>query len=99
LDEIRPSYCVDETCPGTVPQAITAFLESEDYEDAIYKAISLGGEADTLAAIAGPIAEAYYEGVPTNIVEEVRKRVPVELWKPIEEFRQRYLLQGALTPE
>jgi ADP-ribosyl-[dinitrogen reductase] hydrolase len=96
LDEIRPSYCVDETCPGTVPQAITAFLESEDYEDAIRKAISLGGEADTLAAIAGSIAEAYYEGVPTNIVEEVR---PGELWKLIVEFRQRYLLQGALTPE
>jgi ADP-ribosylglycohydrolase len=96
LNEIRPSYCVDETCPGTVPQAITAFLESEDYEDAIRKAISLGGDADTLA---GSITEAYYEGVPTNIVEEVRKRVPVELWKLIEEFRQRYLLQGALTPE
>jgi ADP-ribosylglycohydrolase len=73
LEEIRPSYCCDETCPGPVPQAIAAFLESEDYEDAIRKAISLGGDADTLAAITGSIAEAFYGGVPTNIVEEVRK--------------------------
>ena len=63
LDEIRPRYRFDETCQGTVPQAITAFLESRDFEDAIRNAVSLGGDSDTLAAITGSIAEAAY-GVP-----------------------------------
>lgn len=67
LDEIRPSYVFDETCQGTVPQAIVAFLESSGYEDAIRNAISLGGDADTLACIAGGIAEAFYDGVPAAI--------------------------------
>lgn len=60
LDEIRPSYEFNETCQDTVPQAIQAFMESTDYEDAIRNAISLGGDADTLAAITGSIAWAYY---------------------------------------
>ena len=67
LDEIRPKYHFDETCQGTVPQAIIAFLESTSYEDAIRNAISLGGDADTLACITGGIAEAYYGGVPQHI--------------------------------
>jgi ADP-ribosylglycohydrolase len=66
LDEIRPSYQFDESCMGTVPEAIIAFLESEDFEDAIRNAISLGGDSDTLAAITGSIAEAAY-GVPETI--------------------------------
>jgi ADP-ribosylglycohydrolase len=99
LDEIRPSYCFDETSPGTVPQAITAFLESDDYEDAIQKAISLGGDADTLAAITESIAEASYGGVPPNFIGQVRKLVPVELWNLIEEYRQKYLLLGIHPPE
>jgi len=90
LDEIRPSYHFDVTCQGTVPQAITAFLESEDFEDAIRKAISLGGDADTLAAITGSIGEPFYGGVPGKIVDEVMKRVPIELRAVIEEFRRRY---------
>ena len=99
LDEIRPSYFFDETCPGTVPQAITAFLESDDYEDAIRKTISLVCDADTLAAITGSITEVFHGGVPQNIVEQVRKLVPVELWNLIEEFRQKYLLLGIHPPE
>ncbi|MDR2657655.1 MAG: ADP-ribosylglycohydrolase family protein [Oscillospiraceae bacterium] len=63
LDEIRPTYRFNETCQRTVPQAIIAFLESVDFEDAIRNAISLGGDSDTLAAITGSIAEAAY-GVP-----------------------------------
>ncbi|MDO5725888.1 MAG: ADP-ribosylglycohydrolase family protein [Tissierellia bacterium] len=63
IDEIRPTYRFNETCQETVPQAIKAFLESEDFEDAIRTAISVGGDSDTLAAITGSIAEAYY-GVP-----------------------------------
>lgn len=64
---IRETYTFDESCQGTVPEAITAFLESEDYEHAIRLAISLGGDADTLACIAGGIAGAFYGGVPENI--------------------------------
>jgi len=64
---IRPTYAFDESCQGTVPQAITAFLESEDYEGAVRLAISLGGDADTLACIAGGIAGAFYGGVPQHI--------------------------------
>lgn len=64
LEEIRPTYQFNESCSDTVPQAIIAFLESTDFEDAIRNAISLGGDSDTLAAITGSIAEAAY-GVPT----------------------------------
>lgn len=66
LDEIRPVYKFNESCQETVPEAIIAFLESSDFEDAIRNAISLGGDSDTLAAITGGIAEAAY-GIPTEI--------------------------------
>ena len=69
LDEIRPNYRFNETCQDTVPQAIIAFLESRDFEDAIRNAISLGGDSDTLAAITGSIAEAAY-GIPDWIKEQ-----------------------------
>lgn len=69
LDEIRPTYRFNETCQDTVPQAITAFLESTDFEDAIRNAISLGGDSDTLAAITGSIAEAAY-GIPQWIKDK-----------------------------
>ena len=68
VDEIRPSYAFDVTCQGTVPQAITCALESDSFEDAVRSAISLGGDADTLAAIAGPIAEALH-GIPDELIE------------------------------
>lgn len=69
LDEIRPAYRFNETCQDTVPQAMIAFLESADFEDAIRNAISLGGDSDTLAAITGSIAEAAY-GIPDWIKEK-----------------------------
>ena len=69
LDEIRPAYRFNESCQGTVPQAIIAFLESTDFEDAIRNAISLGGDSDTLAAITGSIAEAAY-GIPQWIKDK-----------------------------
>lgn len=71
LDDIRPAYRFDETCQGSVPEAIIAFLESTDYEDAVRNAISIGGDSDTLACIAGSIAEAYYGGVPVTVAEKV----------------------------
>ncbi|HOS96371.1 MAG TPA: ADP-ribosylglycohydrolase family protein [Deltaproteobacteria bacterium] len=67
LDGIRPRYRFDVTCQGSVPEAIIAFLESSDYEDAVRNAVSLGGDSDTQACIAGGIAEAYYGGVPVCI--------------------------------
>lgn len=69
LDEIRPTYSFNESCMDTVPQAITAFLESTDFEDAIRNAVSLGGDSDTLAAITGSIAEAAY-GIPQWIKDK-----------------------------
>jgi ADP-ribosylglycohydrolase len=68
LEDIRPGYSFDVSCQGTVPEAISAFLESVDFEDAIRNAISLGGDSDTLAAITGSIAEASY-GLPKEIEE------------------------------
>jgi len=67
LDDIRDSYRFDVSCQGSVPQSIIAFLESVSWEDAIRNAISLGGDADTMAAIAGGIAEAFYGGVPESV--------------------------------
>ena len=74
LDEIRPGYHMDETCQRTVPEAIIAFLESQDFEDAIRNAVSLGGDTDTLGAITGSIAEAFY-GIPAVLLAECRNRI------------------------
>ena len=73
IDEIRPTYEFNETCQHTVPQAIEAFLESASFEDAIRNAISVGGDSDTLAAITGSIAKAYY-GITKELREETMKR-------------------------
>ena len=86
LDEIRPGYRFDESCQGTVPPALVAFLESTDFEDAIRKAISLGGDADTLACITGSVAEAYYGSVPDAIARETRKRLPPEFLELMDKF-------------
>lgn len=69
LDAIRPGYTFDVTCQGSVPQAIEAFLESTGFEDAIRNAVSIGGDSDTIAAITGGIAQAYY-GIPKEIAEK-----------------------------
>jgi ADP-ribosylglycohydrolase len=90
LDEIRPDYRFDETCQGSVPEAIIAFLESTDYEDAIRKAVSLGGDADTLACMAGGIAEAFYKKIPPNIVRCTKKILDKELLAIVEEFTDRF---------
>ena len=73
VDDIRPDYTFDMTCQGAVPQAVTCALESENYEDAVRNAISLGGDSDTLGSIAGAIAEALH-GIPTNIKEQAESR-------------------------
>jgi ADP-ribosylglycohydrolase len=92
LDEIRPQYSFDISCQGTVPEAITAFLESEDYEDAVRKAVSLGGDSDTLACITGGIAHAFYKEIPPEIVAEARGRLPEEFLNIIDRFSAAYPL-------
>jgi ADP-ribosylglycohydrolase len=92
LDDIRPRYRFTETCYGTVPQALIAFLESTSYEDAIRNAISLGGDADTLACITGGIAEAYYGGVPGDIADRVLALLDERISNVVEQFRRRFSL-------
>ena len=77
-DEIRPEYHHVETCQETVPQAVTAFLEGQDFTDVIRTAVSLGGDCDTLTCIAGSIAEAYY-GVPEALIEECKARITPDM--------------------
>ncbi|MBO4830988.1 MAG: ADP-ribosylglycohydrolase family protein [Oscillospiraceae bacterium] len=84
-DEIRPGYRHVESCQETVPEAITAFLEGTDFEDVIRTAVSLGGDCDTLTCIAGGMAEAFY-GVPADIAEEGRNRLPANMLAVIGRF-------------
>lgn len=89
LDDIRESYEFNEACQGTVPQAIEAFLESTSFEDAIRNAISIGGDSDTIAAITGSIAEAYY-GVPIDIRKHVLTYLDKRLLEILIEFENKY---------
>lgn len=89
LDEIREFYQFNETCQDTVPQAIEAFLESTSFEDAVRNAISIGGDSDTLAAITGSIAEAYY-GVPTEIRKLALTYLDEQLLKILIDFENEY---------
>lgn len=85
LDEIRPSFHMDETCQKTVPEAIIAFLEARDFEDAIRNAVSLGGDTDTLGAITGSIAEAYF-GVSDTLISECRNRINKDMRDVVDAF-------------
>ncbi len=86
VDEIRPDYSFDETCQRTVPEAMIAFLESDDFESAVRLAISLGGDADTLACITGSIAEAFYGELPDPILQKTRARVTDEMVGIVDRF-------------
>ncbi len=90
LDDIRPKYRFDVSCQGSVPEAIIAFLESTDFESSIRLAISIGGDSDTIAAMAGSIAEAFYTEMPANIIKETKKRLPNEFLAIIEQFKERF---------
>lgn len=90
-DEIRPNYKFDVTCQGSVPESIIAFLESTDFENALRLAISLGGDADTMGAITGGIAEAYYGDVPVHIRKEVLKRLPNDFIEVLQKFYCKYV--------
>jgi len=90
LDEIRPNYGFEETCQGSVPESIIAFLESTDYEDAVRKAISLGGDSDTQACMTGGIAQAYYKQIPEYITERVREILNPEMLDIVDQFHKKY---------
>lgn len=85
LDQIRPTYSFDVSCQGSVPQAIRAFLESSDFEDAIRNAVSIGGDSDTIAAIAGSIAQAAY-GIPSWVEEKTLSYLTPHLRQVVEDW-------------
>jgi ADP-ribosylglycohydrolase len=90
VEAIRPAYRFDVSSAGSVPESIVAFLDAGDFEDAVRLAVSLGGDADTQAAIAGGIAEAYWGGVPASIEARVRRVLPQSFVTVIEAFQRRF---------
>lgn len=91
LNDIRPHYNFDETCQGTVPEAIIAFLESRDFVHAIQLAISIGGDTDTIACITGSIAEAFYRKIPDEYLVFADSTITDEMRTVLREFRLRYI--------
>jgi ADP-ribosylglycohydrolase len=89
LEWLRAHNKFDSTAPGSVPEAITVFLSSSNYEQTIRNAISIGGDTDTIACMAGGIAEAFYKGIPLDIYEEGLKRMPTEFLIIVDEFKRR----------
>jgi len=94
LAQIRPAYGFNVTCQRTVPEAIIAFLESESWEDAVRNAVSLGGDADTLACITGGIAEAFYGSIPEPVRAKVKDTLTDDLWAVTERFCGKYVDVG-----
>lgn len=90
LADIRPTYSFDVTCQGSVPEAILAFLESNSYEESVRLAISLGGDADTQACIAGGIAQAYYRDIPSFILQSTLELLTPEMRETVADFKGRY---------
>jgi ADP-ribosylglycohydrolase len=90
VSEIRSSHRFDESCQSTVPEAIVAFLESSDFENAVRLAISLGGDSDTIASITGGIAGAFYKEIPEHIAQKVLGYLPKEFLDIITEFSKKY---------
>ncbi len=91
LEVIRPLYKFDVSCQGSVPEAIIAFLESKNFEDAIRKAVSIGGDSDTIACITGGIAQAFHGHIPAGISKEARQRLPDEFLQIIDRFEARFI--------
>lgn len=96
-EQLHPVYDWDSSCQGTVPEAMIAFLDSTDFEDAIRKAVSLGGDSDTLACITGGIAEAFYGDIPKAITEEVLGRLPDEFIGTLRAMRRK-TAYGTVAP-
>lgn len=91
-DDIRDTYSFDGTCQGTVPQSIVAFLQSTNYEDAIRLTVSLGGDADTMGAITGAIAAAYYKEMPSDLLQYASNILPADLRAVVDAFGERVMV-------
>jgi ADP-ribosylglycohydrolase len=91
VDDIRPDYEFDVSCQGTVPQAVVCVLDSDSWEDAVRNAVSLGGDSDTLACIAGAMAEAFYGEVPETVRERAVRFLPHDLASVVEDFRRIFM--------
>lgn len=96
VSEIRPNYTFDVTCQGSVSESILCFLEAKSVEDTIRLAISLGGDTDTMAAISGGIALAYYQELPKVIYENVEKYLDEHLWQVLRSFETKYQVNYSL---
>lgn len=92
LDEIRPKYKFDVSCQGSVPESIISFLESVDYESAVKNAVSLGGDSDTMACIAGGIAQAYYKKIDRKLIDFAFSKLSQEMIVIINEFENKFNL-------
>lgn len=99
LAEIRPGHRFDSSCRGSIPPSLLAFFESVDFEDAIRNAVSLGGDADSMASMTGAIAEAFYGGVPESIRAESCSRLDAPLRAVVDEFEARYLPDAGPAPD
>ena len=88
---IRPDYAFDVSCQGSVPEAIICFLEGQDWEQAVRLAVSLGGDADTQACIAGVLAQARFSGLPSKIELATRKMLPEHLLEIVEDFEKKFM--------
>ena len=93
LDDIRPSYVFNSAAKESVPPAIITFLESDDYEDAVRKAVSLGGDSDTIASMAGAIAYAFYKYIPDDIIKRAQLILDAGLRAILREFMEAYPLR------
>ncbi|MEL7645633.1 MAG: ADP-ribosylglycohydrolase family protein [Anaerolineaceae bacterium] len=90
LDLIREVNQFNETCPGSLPEAISVFLEGKDYENTIRLAVSIGGDTDTIACIAGGMAQAFYGGIPARVVREARARLGLEFLDILDKFQAQF---------
>lgn len=90
VDDIRPGYEFDVSCQGSVPESLICFLEGNDWLEGVKLAISLGGDADTMACICGAVAEAYYGGVPADVLHTVRTMLPEHLGAVVDDFETTY---------
>lgn len=98
VDQIRPYYLFEVSCQGSVPEAIICFLDSTSWEDAVRNAVSLGGDADTQACIAGGIAEAFYGPVGEAVVREVKERLTPDLWAVAQRVEETWGAKGLEAP-
>lgn len=97
--EIRPANTFDESCQGTIPESLTVFFESHDFEHALKLAISIGGDTDTIACIVGSIAEAYYKDIPRHLAYFAWARLPSPMRRVVKNFYGRFSASHGYIPQ